>query len=134
MASPVDASPWALTVVAKAARKVKGLCRDVLRRCRVADEERAEPETALATMQSTGVRNRRANDQAPVSTDDHEEISPESDQSPATSPTTTATSGTFTPGTSEGIPETSGIVDALERSSPTSANPGNAHFKIRSSR
>jgi len=90
MASLQDALSVALMAVAKMARKLQGLCPVVLRRCYVADEERAEREISLGAMQNDGVRNRRPPGPTPESNDDH----------PVT-PTASTTSGTLTPGTSE---------------------------------
>jgi hypothetical protein len=114
MASPINAATWALT----AARRLQGLCSVVLKRCRVADEERAEPGMELGGMQSTGVRNRRVPQQIPERADDHTD-------SPATSPTTSTASGTLTPGTSEGVSEAPGMIGLQESPRYKLANAGN---------
>lgn len=107
MAAFANASSWALMAVTKAARKLQGLCPNVLGRCLVADEERAEPGIDLEPMEGTGVRQRRVPEPTPGTADDNIE-------SPTTTPTTTSTSGTFTPGTSEDL----------------SDNPGRASFQV----
>jgi hypothetical protein len=101
MASLLKDAACALTAVVKGARKLQGLCLVVLRRCRVADEERAEAGMNLEEMQRTGVRNRRSPQQTPDRADDQA-------NSPAPSPTTSTTSGISTPGTGEGISESPG--------------------------
>jgi hypothetical protein len=120
MASLTDGTSMAQKAVAEMARKLQRLCPVVLRRCYVADEERAEQEMDLGTMQSTGVRNRRAPEQTPENNDDH----------PA-SPTTT---GTLTPGTSEAPSESEGMDAVQVVPAYKSANIGNTYLKIPSSR
>jgi hypothetical protein len=120
MASLLEAATWALMAVTKGARKLQGLCPVVLKRCRVADEERAEAEMNL------GVRQRRAPEQTPGRVDDQGD-------SPARSPTTSTTSGTFTPGTSEGNLESPGMGGEQESPKFKSANSGTTRFKILSS-
>lgn len=117
MASLLDAAILALMAVTKGARKLQGLCAVVLRRCRVADEERAETGMNLGEMQSTGVRNRRAPEQTPERVDDHADT-------PTASPTTSTSSGTLTPGTSEGVSESPGMGGVPEGSRYRSANTG----------
>jgi hypothetical protein len=99
MAALANASTWALMAVTQAAGKLHGLCPNMLRRWRIADEEQAEPGINLGPMESTGVRHRRILEQAPGPADDSAE-----------SPTTTSTSGTFTPGTSEGSLDNPGMI------------------------
>jgi hypothetical protein len=126
MASLLEAATWALMAVAKSARKLQGLCPVVLKRCRVADEERAEAEMNLGEMQSAGVRKRRAPEQTPGRVDDQGD-------SPAASPTTSTTSGTMTPGTSEGNLESPGMGGEQESPKFKSANTGTSRYKILSS-
>lgn len=123
MASLQDAASVALKAMAKMAHKLQGLCSVVLRRCYVADEERAERDIHLGTMQSAGVRNRRAPEQTSDTTDDH-----------PVSPTTSTESGTLTPSPSEGPQETQG--EDVVQGVPThmSANRGNTYLKILSSK
>jgi hypothetical protein len=106
--------------VAKGARKPQGLCPVVLKRCRVADEERVEAEM------NPGVRQRRAPEQTPGRVDDQGD-------NPATSPTTSTTSGTMTPGTSEGNLESPGMGSEQESPKFKSANTGTSRYKILSS-
>jgi hypothetical protein len=101
-----------------AARKLQELCSVALKRCQVADEERAEPEMELGGMQSTGVRNLRVPEQTPERADDHTD-------SPTSSPTTSTASGTLTPGTSEGISETPGTIGVQESPRYRLANASN---------
>ncbi len=101
MAWPVNPAPRALRAVAKAPRELWGLLSVVLRRCRVADEERAEAGTDLEDMQTSGVRIRRVPEQTPRNADDQT-------NSPNSSPTTSTSSGIFTPGTTDGVPESPG--------------------------
>jgi hypothetical protein len=98
MASFTDVASTALMGVAKIARKLQGLCRVVLQRCRVADEENTEQGLNLGNMERSGFRNRRAPEQTTERADDHVD-----------SPTTSATSGTLTPRTNEGPLETQGM-------------------------
>jgi hypothetical protein len=119
MASLTDGTSLARKAVAKMARKLQRLCPVVLRRCCVADEERAEQEMNLGTMQSTGVRNRRAPEQTPESNDDH--------------PASPTTSGTLTPGTSEVPSENEGMNAVQVVSAYKSANLGNTYLQIPSS-
>jgi hypothetical protein len=120
MASLLEAATWALMAVAKGARKLQGLCPVVLKRCRVTDEERVEVEM------NPGVRHRRAPEQTPGRVDDQGD-------SPAMSPTTSTTSGTLTPGTSEGNLESPGMGGEQESPKFKSANTGTTWFKILSS-
>ena len=101
MACLVNPAAGTLRAVAKVPRELRGLFSVVLRRCRVADEERAEAGTDLEDMQTTGVRNRRVPEQTPGNADDQS-------NTPNSSPTTSTSSGTFTPGTTDGVPESSG--------------------------
>jgi len=115
-----DVTSMATMAVAKIARKLQELCSGILKRCRVADEETAETGMSLNTMRNTGVRNRRAPEQSPESVDDQPE-----------SPTT---SGTLTPGTSEGLLDPEGMGTEWRRSMHTLANTRLSSVKIHSSK
>ena len=116
MASLLEAATWALMAVAKGARKLQGLCPVVLKRCRVADEERVKAEMNPGDMP----------EQTPGRVDDQGD-------SPAASPTTSTTSGTMTPGTSEGNLESPGMGGEQESPKFKSANTGTSRYKILSS-
>lgn len=103
MACLVNPAPGALRAMAKVPRELRGLFSVVMRRCRVADEERAEAGTDLEDMQTPGVRNRRVHEQNPGNADAQS-------NTPNSSPTTSTSSGTFTPGTTDGVPESSGMI------------------------
>ncbi len=93
-----DVVSMALMAVTKMACNLQGLCRGVLKKCKVADEESTELELDLGDIESSGVRSRRVRDQTSETADDH-----------ADSPTTSATSGTLTPRTSERPLENQGM-------------------------
>jgi hypothetical protein len=101
MACLVEPAPVALRAVTKVPRELRGLFSVLLRRCRVADEERAEAGTDLEDMQPSGVRNRRLPEQTPGNADDQT-------NTPNSGPTTSTSSGIFTPGTTDGVPESPG--------------------------
>jgi hypothetical protein len=123
MATLQDAASVALKAVAKMTHRLQGLCSVVLKRCYVADEEKAEQEMNLGTIQSTGVRNRRAPEQTSDTADDH-----------PVSPTTSTESDTLTPSPSEGPEENRG--EGVVQGVPThmSANRSNTYLKILSSK
>ena len=101
MACLVNPAPGALRAVAKVPRELRGLFSVVLKRYRVADEERAEEGTILEDMETSGIRNRLVPEQ--TSGNAHDQTN-----TPNSSPTTSTSSGIFTPGTTDGVPESPG--------------------------
>lgn len=100
MACLINAASGALRAVEKVPRELRGLFSVVLRR-RVADEERAEEGTVLEDMETSGIRNRLVPEQTPKNAHDQTNTL-------TSSPTTTTSSGTFTPGTTDGESESPG--------------------------
>jgi hypothetical protein len=101
MACLINAASGALRAVEKVPRELRGLFSVVLRRHRVADEERAEEGTILEDMETSGIRNRLVPEQ--TSGNAHDQTN-----TLTSSPTTTTSSGTFTPGTTDGESESPG--------------------------
>jgi hypothetical protein len=101
MACLINAASGALRAVAKVPRELRGLFSVLLRRRRVADEERAEAGTDLEGMEPSGIRNRFVPEQTPGNAHDETNTF-------TSSPTTTTSSGTFTPGTTDGESESPG--------------------------
>jgi hypothetical protein len=101
MACLINAAPGALRAMAKVPGEVLGLFSVVLRRSRLADKERAKAGTDLEDMQTSGVRNRLVPEQAPGNAHDQTNTL-------TSSPTTATSSGTFTPGTTDGESESPG--------------------------